>query len=67
MSEHVHVFGRGANGKCRECGAESKAGIKRRLAREARAFHPQPREANLFSLYNALAAKSGFDYEGNAE
>lgn len=63
MSDHVHVFGRGANGRCRECGAESKAGERRRLNREKRTA---PAKAK-WDLHAALSTKSGFDYEGNAE
>ncbi len=60
--EHIHQFGRGANGVCRGCGEESNAGRNRRLIRESR-----PAETRTLDLYEALAAKSGFDYEGNAQ
>lgn len=53
-----HVFGRGANGKCRKCGAESGNGRRRRLARERKAAEPKP-PAKPFSLYDALLAKDG--------
>ena len=65
MSEHVHVFGRSAYGKCQECGAESNASRKRREARERKAA--QRVEPKGFDLYTALRTKGGFDYEGNAE
>lgn len=60
---HMHVFGRGANGRCRDCGAESKAGERRRLKRERR----KPEPARPFDLYAALQGMGGFDHEGNAE
>lgn len=62
MSEHVHLFGRGANGRCRECGTESKAGERRRLKREKRTAPPKER----LDLHAALLAKGGFDHDGNA-
>jgi hypothetical protein len=53
MTEHAHTFGRGANGRCRECGEESNAGRKRREARENKPAEP----AKPFDLYAALKAK----------
>lgn len=67
MSEHAHVFGRGANGRCRECGAESKAGMKRRLMRERRINMFEPSEPKPFNLYAALKAKGGVDHKGNMQ
>lgn len=61
-NDHAHVFGRGANGRCRECGAESKASMKRRLRRRNQASR-----IALLDLHSALMAKTGIDYEGNAQ
>jgi len=63
---HTHEFGRGANGRCRTCGAESNAGKKRREAREERKTRGQSSSPK-FDLHAALSAKSGFDHEGNME
>ncbi|NWL13266.1 hypothetical protein DM793_18540 [Paenarthrobacter nitroguajacolicus] len=60
--DHVHVFGRGSNGYCRECGAESKASMKRRLRRQNRASRTE-----FLDLHTALMAKTGIDHEGNAQ
>ena len=59
METHEHIYGRGANGRCRVCGAESNAGKKRRLARERREAQSQVRLSKPFSLYDALLAKDG--------
>jgi len=61
--DHVHVFGRGANARCRECGVESNNGKLRRLKREQR----QPEPTRPFDLYTALRGMGGFDHEGNME
>jgi len=60
METHEHIYGRGANGRCRVCGAESRNGRDRRLRRERKAAEPKP-PAKPFSLYDALCTKDGKD------
>ncbi|QFG12109.1 Hypothetical Protein OBI_RACECAR_264 [Arthrobacter phage Racecar] len=52
MEEHEHKW---KNGLC-ECGAESKRGEKRRLARERRRIATEYKK---WELYSALCAKDG--------